>query len=119
MEVSLLCGSLVGKTRGHSHLSPPPCLPHGQRQEYKQGHVWPWLSPKGPARGVTDGLGAGPPSAPALSYHWERGLIITCQPVLQSSPSAPSGLFSFMCFKVLSMGFRSKLYKLFPALILH
>jgi len=38
-------GSLVGKTRGQSHLSPPPCLQQGQCQEYKQGHVCVLLFP--------------------------------------------------------------------------
>lgn len=47
--------------------------------------VWPWLSPQGPAHRETGRLGACPPSALALSYHWERGLIIACQPALQSS----------------------------------
>ncbi len=54
--------------------------------------VWPWLSPQGPAHREAGGLGACPPSAPALFYHWEWRLIIACQPALQSSFSSASSV---------------------------
>lgn len=42
-------------------------------------------APRARAHREAGRLGACPPSALALSYHWEWGLIIACQPTLQSS----------------------------------